>query len=66
MNLSSLTKSELERYRCELNLTDDENAIFEMLSKGKSRQEIANKIQLSSRTVDRRIKSIKIKMGKIC
>lgn len=66
MNLSSLTKSELERYSCELNLTDDENAIFEMLSKGKSRQEIANKIQLSSRTVDRRIKSIKIKMGKIC
>lgn len=65
MNLSRLTRNEIENLIPELNLTDDEMVIFTMICKGKSRIEIADKISASVPTIDRRIKSIKGKIGKV-
>lgn len=65
MDLSIYTQNELEKMRDKLNLTDDELKIFEMLAKKKSRTEIASKIQLSTRSVDRRIKCIKEKLNRL-
>ena len=63
--LSSLTKPELEEIREQCNLSDDELAIFKMLSKSKSRLEICDFLGLSERTTDRRIKKLKRKVEEI-
>lgn len=55
--LSSLTKPELEELKDQLNLTEEEITIFDMLAKRKSIFEISDKTILSERTVKRRIKS---------
>ena len=63
--LSSLTKPELEELKDQLNLTDDEEMVFEQLSKGRSNVLAADNCQISSRTVDNKIKSINIKLGRL-
>lgn len=63
MNLSFLSKEQSEEYKIKMNLTEDEEQIFDMLTKNYSIVKIAGVMQMSTRTVDRRIKSIKLKMS---
>lgn len=63
MNLSFLSKEQSEEYKIKMNLTEDEEQIFDMLAKNYSIVKIASVMQMSTRTVDRRIKSIKLKMS---
>lgn len=65
MNLSFLSKEQSEEYKRKMNLTEDEEHIFDMLTKNYSVVKIAGVMQMSTRTVDRRIKNIKIKMGMV-
>lgn len=60
--LTSLTKPELEELKEQLNLTEDENEIFKMLSKEKTLTEISNKLQMSIPTISRRVAFISKKM----
>ena len=63
--LSSLTKPELEELKEQLNLSDDELAIFENLSKNRSKVTIAENCLVSVSTVDNRIKSINTKLFRL-
>ncbi len=63
--LSSLTKPELEELKEQLNLTDDEEMVFMQLSKGRSNVTVADNCQISSRTVDNKIKSINLKIARL-
>lgn len=63
MNLSFLSREQSEEYKCKMNLTDDEEKIFDMLTKNYSIVKIASIMQMSTRTVDRKIKNIKLKMS---
>ena len=63
MNLSYLSKEQSEEYKSKMNLTEDEEKIFDMLTKNYSIVKIASVMQMSTRTVDRRIKNIKTKMS---
>lgn len=65
MNLSFLSKEQSEEYKSKMNLTEDEEKIFDMLLKNYSIVKIACIMQMSTRTVDRRIKNIKIKMDMV-
>jgi len=62
MDLSKYAKPKLEEWRNGLNLTEEEEQIFLLLTKGKSRQIIAGRMKLSMRTIDRRIAAIRKKM----
>lgn len=63
--LSSLTKPEVERLRDELNLTDEEERIYNLLKKNKSIIEISDKLLLSESTLKRRIKDIQRKVDRL-
>lgn len=63
--LSSLTKPELELIVINANFTEEELKIFEYLAKGKSITEIAIKLSVCDRTINRRIKNICNKTVKI-
>jgi DNA-binding NarL/FixJ family response regulator len=63
--LSSLTKPELEELKDQLNLTDDQEKVFDMLSKGRSNIYICEKCMLSSSALDRKITDIRYKLNKI-
>lgn len=63
MNLSFLSKEQSKEYKDKMNLTEDEEKIFDMLAKNYSVVKIADVMQMSTRTVDRRIKNIKLKMS---
>ena len=63
--LSSLTKPELELIVENANFTNDEQKIFELLTKGKSITEIAIKLCVCERTINRRIENIKSKISKV-
>lgn len=65
MNLSKFTKPELEFLRENLNLTEDEEQVFTMLTKGKSRVQISLETCLSVRSVDYRIHAIKKKISRL-
>lgn len=62
MNLSFLSREQSEEYKDKMNLIEDEEKIFDMLTKNYSVVKIAGVMQMSTRTVDRRIKNIKTKM----
>ena len=63
MNLTFLSKEQSGEYKSKMNLTEDEEKIFDMLTKNYSVFKIAGVMQMSTRTVDRRIKNIKLKMS---
>lgn len=63
MNLSFLSREQSEEYKGKMNLTEDEEKIFDMLTRNYSVVKIADVMQMSTRTVDRRIKNIKTKMS---
>lgn len=63
--LSSLTKPEVEELREQLNLTDEEERIYNLLKKNKSNIEISDKLLLSESTLKRRIKDIQRKVDRL-
>ena len=63
--LSTLTKPELELLVEECNFSEEEGTIFLYLAKGKYIREIAYKMCLSEKTVERRIEKIKNKVCKV-
>lgn len=63
MNLSYLSKEQSQNYKNQMNLTEDEEQIFDMLTKNYSVVKISGIMQMSTRTVDRRIKSIREKIN---
>lgn len=63
--LSSLTKPEVEQLRELLNLTEDEEQIFNRLAKGKSKVSIADDCLVSVGTVSNRISAIQSKVDRI-
>lgn len=65
MNLSFLSKKQAEELKSKMNLSDDESKVFDMLVKNYSIVKISDMLKMSTRTVDRRIKNIKIKMENI-
>lgn len=62
--LSSMIKPELEELKEICNFTDEEEKVFDELSKGKSRIYVAEKYSLSCSTVSNRIKSMQNKIAK--
>lgn len=64
MYLSSMIKPELEDLKKICNFTEEEEKIFDELSRGKSRLNIAEKYSLACSTVSLRIKSISRKIEK--
>ena len=65
MYLTSLTKPELEELQELLNLTDEEEMVFIVLSKGRSKTRIADDCMVSTSTVDNRIKTIGNKINRL-
>ena len=63
MNLSRYKTSDLQKIKEDANLTEYEEMIYNMLSKGKSIIQIADKMNLSTRTIDRRIRNRKEKLN---
>lgn len=63
--LSSLTKPELEELKESLNLTDDETRVYEELSKGRNKTQVAFNCLVSLPTVDNRIKAINNKIHRL-
>ena len=63
--LSSLTKPELEEIVENANFTDDEQKIFELLAKDRCIAEIASKLCVCERTINRRIKNMESKISKV-
>ena len=63
--LSSLTKPELETIITNANFTEEEQKIFELLTKDRCITEIAIKLCVCERTINRRIKNIESKISKV-
>lgn len=63
MKLSKLTKPELEEIFRNANFTEEEEKIFWMLAGGKSLEQISAKTFFPIATVNRRVRSIKDKIG---
>lgn len=65
MKFSRLTKPELDNIISNANFTDDEKTVFIFLSKGKTIKEIAQKMSVCSRTVNRIIIRVNEKVHKL-
>jgi DNA-binding NarL/FixJ family response regulator len=65
MKFSKLIKPELEKIIENANFTDEEEQIFKMLSEGKTITEIAIKISVCERTINRKISKIKEKISRL-
>lgn len=63
--LSSLTKPELDELKELLNLTEEEEEIFLLLARGKSKVSISDKCLVSVGTVSNRICSIQSKVVRV-
>lgn len=57
-----IAKSELDYYRQHINFTHEEEIVFDMLSKGKSIKEIADKLNTSESTIGRRSRNVRRKL----
>lgn len=60
--LASLTKPELEELKELLNLTYDEEEVFNLISRGSSREQMAQKLSVSPSTVGDKITNINKKL----
>lgn len=58
-----INREQLDKLTSNIFFTDDELAILKMLPTGKSIQEISYELGICSRSVDRRIQSIKKKIS---
>ena len=65
MKFSKLIKPELEKIIENANFTEEEEQIFKMLSEGKTITEIAIKISVCERTINRKISKIKEKISRL-
>ncbi len=65
MKFSGLTKPELEHIIENANFTEEELRIFKLLSQGRSITEIAMRLSVCDRTVNRKINKIKSKINKL-
>jgi len=65
MKFSKLTKPELETIIENANFTEQEEEIFYLLARGLISKEIATRLCVSTRTVERRIFDIKQKVKKL-
>lgn len=65
MKFSKLTKPELEAITENANFTEQEEEIFSLLARGLILKEIAMKLCISTRTVERRIFDIKKKINRL-
>ena len=63
--LSGLTRPELDDLKYQLNLTDDEEKVFEDLAKGRSITKAAENCVISPSTVSNRSRKIKEKLNKL-
>lgn len=66
MKLSELTKPELDKILENANFTEEEVRIFKLLSRNFTQKEIAVRLCISHRTLERRIKNIKSKIERVC
>lgn len=66
MKFSELTKPELEKILENANFTEEEGRIFKLLSRNFTQKEIATRLCVSQRTLERRIRSIKNKIERVC
>ena len=60
--LRMMPKKAIYDVRNELNLSEDESKIFDMLMKKKSIQQIADDVCMSTRTVNRKVQSIECQL----
>lgn len=66
MNLKTdLTKKEREEYREALNLTEDQERVYDLLTRGKSILEISLAAGMSETSVSRRLKEIRRKFDRV-
>ena len=63
--LSRMTKPELEKILQNANFTQDEESIFWLLARGKTITEISQLENVSERTVNRKIKDIRLKVSRL-
>ena len=65
MKFSRLTKPEIEGILTKANLTDEEEQIFRMLCRGSTISEIAYRMSICDRTVNRKIICIRDKISRV-
>lgn len=65
MKFSELTKPELDKIIKNANFTEEELRIFKLLSQGGSITEIAMRLSVCDRTINRKIIKIKSKISKL-
>lgn len=65
MKLHKLTKPELDYFLKNANFTEEEEKVFNQLSRGKSIQEIAFSIGVCDRTINRRIFAVYEKIKRL-
>lgn len=66
MNLrTQFTKLDCDKFRAYCNFTPNELDVFELCTKAKSIVEISLTLNISTATVDRRIRSIKKKINRV-
>lgn len=63
--LSRMTKPELEKILQNANFTQDEESVFWLLARGKTITEISQLENVSERTVNRKIKDIRLKVSRL-
>lgn len=65
MKFSELTKPELEKILENANFTEEEERIFMLLSRNFTQKEIAHRLSMSTRTLERRVRNIKNKIERV-
>lgn len=65
MKFSKLTKPELEKILENANFTEEEVRIFKLLSRNFTQKEIAHRLSMSTRTLERRVRNIKNKIERV-
>lgn len=63
--LSKMTRPELEKILQNANFTQDEESVFWLLARGKTITEISQLENVSERTVNRKIKDIRLKVSRL-
>ena len=63
--LSRMTKPDLEKILHNANFTQDEESIFWLLARGTTITEISQLENVSERTVNRKIKDIRLKVSRL-
>lgn len=63
--LSKMTRPELEKILENANFTQDEENVFWLLARGKTITEISQLESVSERTVNRKIKDIRLKVSRL-